>query len=259
MNDGVRFGWVSESRREALRALVFDAVLEWSSEWWIHHVATDVCVRSIEHRSFVGKGSTSYISTSESGLLAIFMEGNRTGGLGRHLAGADGGDDAGWAERIGQEALEDLSMRVFRLAGAVQFPRLHHATLSPGLDRADLGTCAMAVSLGQLALSLLIDRQLVDRTVAPKAAKAMSLTTRRSALDDVPLRINAVMNFGSVKLTQLSDLRAGEVLIGDCGLEEALQICVEGRGAIANAYLRRSGTKRAVMLGGIHPQEEHES
>jgi len=49
----------------------------------------------------------------------------------------------------------------------------------------------------------------------------------------------------------------GEVLVGDRSLEEALQLHVEGHGVVANGYLRRSGTQRAVMLDGVNSQGKH--
>jgi len=65
------------------------------------------------------------------------------------------------------------------------------------------------------------------------------------------------MDFGSVDLAHLSDLSVGEILIGDRKLEEALQIHLEGRGAVATGYLRRLGEQRAVMFDGVNLQEKH--
>jgi flagellar motor switch protein FliM len=84
-----------------------------------------------------------------------------------------------------------------------------------------------------------------------------NLVPRHDALGSVPLRISAVMDFGKVSLTHLSDLRVGEVVAGDCGLEEALEIYIEGRSSVATGYLRRSGTQRAVMLDGVNSQDRH--
>jgi flagellar motor switch protein FliM len=71
-----------------------------------------------------------------------------------------------------------------------------------------------------------------------------------------PLRVVAMMDFGSVDLAHLSDLSVGEILVGDRKLDEALQIHLEGQGSIATGYLRRLGEQRAVMLDGVKQQEK---
>lgn len=257
--DGIRFTWLGESRREVLRKLVGAEVSEWSREWWIDHVPADIDVNPVDHRSFIMRGAAPYVSTGELGSLALFLGGRGSGALGRHLAGAMDEEDAGWAQRIGEDALEDLAVRIFRRAGIADSPGLRQSASPPELARAELGSCILAVTVGRLGLNLALGRQLVDRLVPPRAPGKAGLASRRSALDGIPIRLDAIMDFGSVNLAQLTDLRVGELLIGDTELGEPLLMRIEGGVVAANGYLRRTGTKRAVMLDGLYSQEEHKS
>lgn len=253
----VRFGWLGESRRAALVSQILSEVTEWSDEWWIHHASADVDAHWVEHRRFTTHGSMPFVSLSISGSLAMFLGSKELDGIGRHLAGTVDEEDVGWAKRIGEEALEDLAMRIYRRAGITKPSQLSESVVPPDLERADLGSGVVAIALGRLEWALALDRQLVDRLVPPRAFPRTGLMPRLPALDDVVLQVKAIIDFGSVNLTHLSDLCIGEILVGDRGLEEALQLHVEGHGAVARGYLRQMGTQRAVMLDGVNMQEEH--
>lgn len=253
----VRFGWLGESRRLALLSLISGEVAEWSHEWWIDHASAEVDVHWIEHRRFTTQGSMPFASLSPSGSLAMFLGSKGLDGIGRHLAGTADEEEGGWAKCIGQEALQDLAARVYRRAGMARPSQLSAHAAPPDVERADLGSGVVAIVLGRLEWALAMDRQLVDRLVPPRADQRTGLASRQSALNGVTLRVEALIDFGSVNLTHLSDLRVGEVLVGDRGLEEALQLHVEGHGVVAKGYLRRLGTQRAVMLDGINSQGIH--
>jgi hypothetical protein len=255
-----RFGWLGDSRRSLLRKLVSGEVVEWAREWWVNHTLADVDVGQAEHRRFGNQSSMPFALLGPSGSLVMFPGSKGLDGIGRHLAGAVDEEDAGWAQRIGEEALDDLAVRIYRRAGiAKPSPSAESAALPPDLIRADLGSSVMTIALGRQEWALAMDRHLVDRLVPPAALQRTALASRQSALDGVPLRVKAVIDFGSVNLTHLSDLRVGEILVGDKGLEEPLQLHVEGHRAVATGYLRRLGTQRAVMLDGVNSQERHKS
>ena len=253
------FGWLGESRREALLALISSEVAAWSSEWWVHHASADVDARGGEHHRFTTQGPKPFVSPSPSGSLAMFLGSKGFDGIGRHLAGTVDEEDTGWARRMGEDALDDLAQRIFRRAGVTELSTLSESSASLDVGRTDLGAGVVAIALGRLEWVLAVDRQLADRLVPPRAIQPVGLTSRQSALDGVPLRVSAVIDFGSVNLTHLSDLRVGEILVGDRKLEEALQLHVEGHGAVAKGYLRRLGSQRAVMLDSAHSQERYTS
>jgi hypothetical protein len=254
-----RFGWLGESRRAALLPLISGEVAEWSHEWWIDHASAEVDAHWIEHRRFTTQGSMPFASIGPSGSLAMFLGSKGLDGIGRYLAGTVDEEETGWAQRIGEEALEDLAARIYRRAGIAKPSPLSAQAVPADLERADLGSGVVAVVLGRLEWALAMDRQLVDRLVPPRVVQRAGLASRQSALNGVGLRVEARIDFGSINLTHLSDLRVGEVLVGDRGLEEALTLHVEGHGIVANGYLRRLGTQRAVMLDGINSHGKHKS
>jgi len=255
--DEVRFGWIGETRRTTLRSLMAAEVADWSHDWWIHHSSADVDVRSNHPHDAGARKASPFVSNNELGSIAFHLGGKEIDAIGRHLAGAVGDDDAEWAQHIGQGALEDLAARMLRRAGISKPAKLSRLPPSEGLGHARLGAFAVTLALGSLKLDLAVDRQLVDRLVPPHASARVSLVPRHDALGSVPLRVSAVMDFGKVSLTHLSDLRVGEVIVGDRGLDEVLGIYIEGRSSVATGYLRRSGIQRAVMLDGINSQDGH--
>lgn len=256
MNE-VRFGWIGETRRTTLRSLIAAEVSDWSRDWWIHHVSAEVDVRSSDLRDGDDKGGMPWVSSNESGSIAIHLGAKEIDAVGHHLAGVIGDEGAAWAQRIGRDSLEDLAARIHKRAGPTKPVKLSRLDASAGLVDARLGAYVATITLGSLGLDLVVDRRLVDRLVPPRPAEGMRLVPRHDALGSAPLRVSAVMDFGSVKLTQLSDLRVGEIIAGDRGLQEALEIYIEGRGSVATGYLRRSGAQRAVMLDGANSQDRH--
>lgn len=258
--NAVRFAWLGATRREALCSLVATEITEWSRDWWIQHVDTDVDVHLVDHHGFVTKDHSPYVSKGASGSLALFMGGRRVEGLGHHLAGTVNEDAAGWARQIGEGALQDLSARIFRRAGVNSFEDLRQERASNALGDAELGSCILAIALGRIAFNLAVDRVIADRLVPPQATTIRpALISRHAALGNVPARMEVVMDFGSVNLTQLADLRVGEVLIGDLGLEAPLAVRIEGCEVVAMGHLRRAGGKRSVMLDGLTTKEENKS
>lgn len=259
MNE-VRFGWIGESRRTTLRSVLAAEVTDWSHDWWIHHSAAEVDVRAASRSHDVSvRGALPWVASNESGSMAFDLAGREIDAVGRHLAGAVGDEDTDWAQRIGQDALEDLATRIYKRAGSGKSVKLSRLSASEGLARARLGAYAATIALGPLKLDLAVDRQLADRLVPPRATNGMNLVPRQDALGDAPLRIHAIMDFGAVNLTHLSDLRVGEVIVGDRALDESLEVCVEGHRSVATGYLRRAGKQRAVMLDGVNSQERYKS
>ncbi|MGC1548552.1 MAG: hypothetical protein WA777_08480 [Rhodanobacter sp.] len=258
MINEVRFGWIGEKRRSALQALIATQLDDWAGEWWIGHVADEVSVRTADDVPGHDKKKIPQVSSCDTGALALYLGNKDFDGVGRYLAATSTDADIELARRVGEEALNDLAARIHRRAGVAKAPALAKATATLGLEHARLGAVALTMSVGRLQLELVLDRRLVDRLMPPAAAKSVSLTSRQVALETAPLQVIALMDFGSVDLAHLSDLSVGEILIGDRKLEEALQIHLEGRGAIATGYLRRLGEQRAVMFDGVNTQEKHQ-
>lgn len=245
----MRFGWLGESRRAALHGLLAGLVDDWVRQWWIG--PADVAVEVHINEGDQDKRPLPWICASDAGTLAIYTAGKEADAIGRLLAGAGVSTDADMdlVHRLGEEAVLDLASRVQRRAGASKPAKPSKEPPPLSVEHARLGAFRVAATIGRLSLELAIDRQLADRLAPPAAvAKAPALVHRQAAIQQARLKVTAVLDFGSVNLAHLSDLSIGEVLVGDRRLDEPLQVQLQGHGAIAAGFLRRSGEQRAVML-----------
>ncbi|RUL72720.1 FliM/FliN family flagellar motor switch protein [Dyella choica] len=253
MTQDVRFGWLGKSRREALQTLLAGLVEDWARNWWIGSAEGAIEVHANATDLNRDPGPMHWVSTGDAGTLAIYSGGKDFDAIGRFLVGANPTTDADTdlARGLGEDALLDLSSRVQRRAGVTKTVKLCEERAPLSVEHARLGAFRVTAMVGRWSLDLAIDRNLADRLVPPPAiARQPGLVHRQDAVQNAPLRVTAVMDFGSVDLAHLSDLGVGEVLVGDRKLDEPLQIHLQGHGAIAAGFLRRAGEKRAVMLDG---------
>lgn len=258
MTKDVRFGWLGETRRGALHALLSSQVGDWAREWWINAGDGVIDVQPTEGVDGHDKRNQPLLSSHEAGSLAIHLGAKDFDAIGRFLAGTTSDADIELAHRVGEEALTDLAARIQRRAGINKASRLARDAAPLSLGHARLGAFIVTVAIGRLQMELAIDRAMADRLAPPAApTKHADLVSRQSAVQHAPLRVLAMMDFGSVDLAHLSDLSVGEILVGDRKLDEALQIHLEGHGAIVSGYLRRWGEQRAVLFDGIKQQEHN--
>jgi hypothetical protein len=255
MMKDVRFGWLGETRRAALHSLLAAQVTDWAREWWIGAAEGVVEVLPAEKAAGQDKRNLPLLSTHEVGSLAIYLGAKDFDSIGRFLVGTTSDADIELAQRVGEEALTDLAARIHRRAGVNKVKPLAREAVPLNLEHARLGAFGVTLSIGRLQMELVIDRHMADRLAPPSVAGHANLVSRQNAIQHAPLRVVAMMDFGSVDLAHLSDLSVGEVLVGDRKLDEALQIHLEGHGAIATGYLRRLDEQRAVVLDGVKPQE----
>lgn len=249
---GIRFGWLGDSRRAALAQLIKAELTAWSRDWWVHHAAEEILVDHLDREP--SPQARAHVATAPSGALAMYLGGKDLDAFGKHLSGAVESADSGWAQRIGEEALVALAERLFRSAGISHASKLCESSGKPEFDERRFGALHLSVALGRLVWTLSVDRQLADRLVPPKETGATSLTSRATALDQANVGVRAILEFGFVDLTDLSDLRAGEILVGERRLQDTLHLHIEGQAAVASGYLKRSGTHRAVVLDGFSMQ-----
>lgn len=259
MEDGIRFGWLGDTRRSVLRTLLAVEVLDWSRDWWIRHAEDEVDVHEENPQAIHAESGMPLIITDGEGTLAFYLGSKSIGVVGRHLAGGSYEEDAGLASYVGEEALADLAGRIRRRAGVSQCQEGVRGQGPAEVRDTQLGAFAIALSLGRLRLELAIDRRLADRLAPPSIPQAMRLVPREEALDRATLRVACVMDFGEVSLAHLSDLKVGEVLVGDQKLEGALPLHLDGRGVMAAGFLRRQTSHYAIVLDGHHSMEKQAS
>jgi hypothetical protein len=257
MANDVCFGWLGETRRGALHALLSAQISDWARDWWLGAGNGAIEVQPLE--SFAGHDNRGLplLSLCEGGSLAFYLGAKDFDAIGRFLVSTTSDADSELAYRMGEEALTDLATRIQRRAGIGKTSGLARGTAPLSLEHARLGAFGVSASIGRLQIELAIDRQMANRLAPPATIKGGNLVSRQSAIQHAPLRVVAMMDFGSVDLAHLSDLSVGEILVGDRKLDEALQIHLEGHGAVATGYLRRLGEQRAVLLDGVKQQENN--
>lgn len=257
MAQDIRFGWLGESRRTGLLALLAGLVDDWARDWWVGATDGVVEVHADEQDGSQDKRNAPWVAVSDNGVLAMYTGGKDFDAIGRLLANASATTDADaeLAQRVGEGAMADLATRIQRRAGINKAAQLCRDSAPLSVEHARLGAFRVIATIGRLQLTLAIDRGMADRLMPPAAtAREAGLVPRQAAIQKAPLTVMAVMDFGSVDLGHLSDLAVGEVLVGDRKLDEPLQIHVQGHGAVATGFLRRSGEQRAVVLEGLHQE-----
>ena len=259
MEDGVRLGWLGETRRKALRALLAAEVSDWSNDWWVRRAGDEVDVREEDPQAICTSPDLPFVVVDSGGTLAFHLDSEGIGAVGRHLAAGSHEGDSGLASFLGEEALRDLAGRIRRRAGMSGCPEGTWERGPAWVGDSRLGAFAAALSLGQLRLELVIDRRLADGLIPPSTPQTISLAPRESVLERATLRAVAVMDFGEVNLAHLADLKVGEVLVGDQKLEDALPLRLDGREAVAKGFLGRQASHYAIVLGGTHSMEKQAS
>lgn len=255
MDGGIQFGWLGDTRRSALRTLLAAEVADWSQDWWIRHAEGEVEVREGSPQAIHAESGMPYVAGDANGTLAFYLGSKGIGAVGRHLAAGSHEEDAGLAPYLGEEALKDLATRIRRRAGVSGCPESAREKGPVEVQDDRLGAYAIALSLGRLKLDLIIDRRLVDHMVPPSNPQGPHLVARQDALGHASLRVTTMMDFGMVSLAHLSDLKVGEVLVGDQRLEDALPLRVGGHSVVAKGFLRRQASHYAIVLDGNHQVE----
>lgn len=246
----LRYGWLSESRRAALRALVADEVVHWSRDWCIRHAAAQIDVRSADIDANLGISCILRGYQGLFGQLALTLVEQSEQRWGRQLADITEGTDSALAAKIGSESLEDLIDRLLQRAGTREPYQLAELTADEALTGERFGAYALTIEVAGESWGLLMDRSFADRLAPPVVVPPAKLTSRHSAIGSAHATVDAVMTFGSISIASLAGLRVGEVLVGDRGLHEPVQVRVGSHGIIAVGFLQQWKGQLAVTLDG---------
>jgi len=253
----LRFGWLSESRRAALRSLIAGEVLQWSRDWCIGHSVAQVDVRAADPwDGGVAKERLRGVDGA-AGTLAFLLEESTERSWGTHLSALPPADESALAASLGAESLQDLAARLLRRAGVRDPLELSDLTPARALSAECFGAYAATIEVADVAWNVALDRRLADRLVPPEPSKPVLLAARDAAVGNTAVSVSAVMTFGSVSLAAITGLRVGEILVGDRELHQPVEVRVGTRGAIAIGSLKQQAKKRAITLTGPHTKESH--
>lgn len=233
-----RIGWIGESRQTAVLSWLEDHVVAWWGEW------STIAAVSERFRD-VGWEASAWLGCT--GSLAIGSNG--ASALAGALVGVDEENAGALARYVGEEALEDL---VQRLNGAGHAPSDNVAAcdLSPSLRDPRLGALAITTCIGGFPLRILLTRAAVDRVSPPSHSVDTPLVARRLAAGEAMVRLIATLDLGEIALSEMTDLRPGDVIATHAALGTAPTLSIEGGSAdrIAHGRLGERDGRRALLL-----------
>jgi hypothetical protein len=245
MMDALRFGWLGESRRIELHALLVRDVSEWSRDWWMEHSSAAIDVYPLDAWAPTKEPSATW--RLGAGTLQLVSPRGEAA-LGGYLSGHAGDDTSLLASRIGNRALADLALRLARRAQAPLGSLAEGESPPDACHRLELGAYMATLSLGRFTFALAMDRAVADLLVPAKSAEKASLAPRAQAMNGLDVSLEACIPLGTASLSQLDDLRVGEVLVGDALLSAPVEIRIADGRAVAFATLGERDSSRAVTL-----------
>ncbi|WP_426271806.1 FliM/FliN family flagellar motor C-terminal domain-containing protein [Dyella kyungheensis] len=245
MIDAPRFGWLGESRRIELHALLVRDVSEWSRDWWMEHSSAAIDVYPLD--AWVPAKEPPATWRLGAGTLELLSHRGEAA-LGSYLSAHAGDDSSLLASRIGHRALADLALRLSRRAQAPLGNLSEGESPLDACHRLELGAYMATVSLGRFTFALAMDRAVVDLLVPVKSPEKAALAPRAQAMNGVDVSLEVCIPLGSASLSQLDDLRVGEVLVGDALLSAPVEIRLVDGHSIAFATLGERDSSRAVTL-----------
>lgn len=245
----LRYGWLGVTRRQALAGTLDSLLGEWVGDWCMQcdidkpraQIATEW-----PHGANLAKAKG---FRSAAGQSACHVRGLRHAALGRWLMDLQDDDGVGLAEALAAESLSDLSRRIHAKAMGSDPMALTEIAkpVDPDAFRAWAGALHAQVQLGRIELDLLLDRDLCVRIAQPPAGARHTLASRAGALAGAPLRLEAMLDFGSANLADLSNLQVGELLVSDRPLTTLISLGHGGK-PVASAQLCRTGDRLALRM-----------
>ncbi|MDW2981764.1 FliM/FliN family flagellar motor switch protein [Rhodanobacter sp. KK11] len=159
---------------------------------------------------------------------------------------------------VGRAALEDLTQRMGQLAGSGTVAQYGADAWPRDLTREELGAVGAVFEVGGVAVNLALSRDAVD-AVCPSTPSptGRSLQLRADAAGTASVRLTAGLDFGSISMRELADLRVGEVLVGECPLETPIRVSAPGSAPVWNARMGRIGNRLAIAL--VQPSSQQEN
>lgn len=233
-----RIGWIGESRQAAVLRWVDDHLIAWWSDWSTIAATSERCP-DFEWEASAWLGYADSVAVGSNGPSA----------LAGALVGVDTEDAGALARYVGEEALDDLVQRLSG-SGHTASSNIDASDLPPVQKDPRLGALAITTRIGGFPLRILLTRAVVDRVSPPGHSVGAPLVARRLAVSEATVRLTATLDLGEIVLSELTDLRPGDVIATHAGLGTAPSLAIVGGGAARIAYGRlgeRDG-RRAFLL-----------
>lgn len=244
----LRFGWISSTRRTALRGKITACVQAWLVEW---HATHDGTAPRVEDAPIVpyspDEAIVLQVGAGPSCLMVVAAR-DEMARLGNGLAGVRD-SAATLSQEVGRAALEDLAHRIGRLVGKGEVAEHGESAWPQSLTREELGATGLAFDAGGVGVSLALSRDAVDALCPPALPPAgRALQARADAAGTAPVRLTAGFDFGNISVRELADLCVGDVLVGECPLDTPVRVLAPGKVPVGSARMGRIGNRLAVAL-----------
>jgi flagellar motor switch/type III secretory pathway protein FliN len=243
-------------RRAALRDTLASCVDQWRSRWSTAREPIRVLIQE-ELEQTPARSAHS---------CALMLVSAQHGTLGHVSADAEvlpsllgvstqGDSSAAYSHRLAQGAL----LEVLRSLSAelAKWARLEDSSVEPShapgsqQPRCRLLPIALHVGAAKPRVTLLLTARMVELLAPPQTSKshhASSITRRRRAVADEPVRVEAMLGETEVSLRELMQLAVGDVIVLDQPLNAAGRLAMPDGRTIAPVVLGRADERRAVSV-----------
>ena len=252
------YGW-STRQLEAVAGLLTPAWDAWCAAWGIAHTGPPACEPfTAQH------GMASWTMAAGLDGRNAWLHETSSAQLGRSLFGLQNEPRTAAAREVVQACLDDLRRMVSEALALVASSGAAAVDTLPAAGRWD-GSVIFAFPLtGQFPLQLVLNAACVAGLVPIKANGVATLEAPRAklialetALAGQALRLTIELNACELDLGTLRELDVGDVLPLKHALETPARVLGDGGRHVCDAYLGRTGSRKAAELArGITIDEE---
>lgn len=251
-----RFGWIGPTRRASLHKKIGHCVQAWLADWQIGHDGAEPRVEDAPIIPYSpDEACVLQAGAGQPNLMVVAARDELTR-LGNWLAGIRE-SAAMLSHEIGRAAIDDLAGRIARLAGRGDVLEHEESTWPQTLTREELGAVGLTFDAGGATINLALSRDAVDVVCPPSPTlAALPLQQSDEAAGGVNVQLTATLDFGAISMRELAELRVGEVLVGECLLDEPVRMLAPGGAQLGSARMGRIGNRLAVAINQYPLQQE---
>lgn len=243
-----RFAWLGATRKCAIRESVAACLDGWLQDWCLQHATLECAVSEVDLDARSAQELVVWALEPAGGSLLVALDKERLGALGGQFSMAVAEESDGVAADLARVALRDLGSRLAKLAGSSGVePELVENAWPEANTRPELGALTLAFSFAGHEVLVAMDRTVVNALCPERLAPSSPpLASREESLGSSPIRLSAVLEFGSVSGREIAGLQAGEVLVSERPVCQPVEVRAGSR-RVFDANLTRMDGHLAIV------------
>lgn len=243
-----RFAWLGATRKCATRESVAACLDGWLQDWCLQHATLECAVSEVDLDARSAQEFVVWAIEPEGGSLLIALDKECLGALGGQFSMAVAEESDGVAADLARAALRELGCRLAKLAGSSGAePKVIEGAWPEANTCAELGALALAFSFAGHEVLVAMDRTVVNALCPERfTPPPPPLASREESLGSSPIRLSAVLEFGSVSGREIAGLQAGEVLVSERAIGQPVEVRA-GRRHVFDANLTRIDGHLAIV------------